>query len=220
MKINLNSVFKGGDGSVGIKGVSALFSDVIDSKNQLMKKMILEKSIYTHKLVNFYFLEGKQGGKGEDGALAGCGGLGGLFGDIMIIKNRKWFSTNSSAKYGQNGDLGSFGLGGLGGFYGDTDVRGKLRYSSVDLKVSPHKYIDSNSFVNSYNSYKLSDKRGPNGLMRNELNCLDRKPPTVSLDYASINRGKRDYMKFINDINSEFQNSFLTDSSFSKSISN
>ena len=35
-------------GSVGIKGDNALFSEVIDLKNQSIKKMILEKSIYTH----------------------------------------------------------------------------------------------------------------------------------------------------------------------------
>ncbi len=39
--------FKGGDGSVGIKGDSALFSEVIDLKNQTFKTMILEKNIYT-----------------------------------------------------------------------------------------------------------------------------------------------------------------------------
>ena len=181
--------------------------------------MILEKSIYTHKLVTFYFLEGKQGGKGEDGALAGSGGFGGLFGKTIIIKNSKMISTNSSGKYGQNGDHGSPGIGGLGGFYGDTAIRGKLRYSTVDFNVFPHKHIDSDSFVNSYNSYTFSDKRGPNGSIRNELNCLERKPPTESFNYASINQTKVNYLKFINDISSEFHNSFLKDRPFCKSIS-
>jgi hypothetical protein len=182
--------------------------------------MILEKNIYTRKLVTFYFLEGKPGGKGQDGALAGCAGFGGLFGDTIIFHRNIMKTTNFSRKYGPNGDHGSSGIGGLGGFYGDTAIRGKLRYSTVDLKVFPHKYIDSESFVNSYNSYKLSDKRGPNGSIQSELSCLDRKQPTETFKYASINQSKKDYLKFINAISSEFEYSFLINRSFLKNILN
>ena len=89
------------------------------------------------------------------------------------------------------------------------------------MRIFPHEYIDSDSFVNSYKSYKLSDKRGLNGSMQNELSCLDRKPPTESFKYQlSINHSKKNYLRFINDISSEFNNSFLIDRPFSKNISN